>query len=362
MGGVINSQLDSNFFYFDFSLPFDVLSPSKNLTSIPVNNAWGTASVGGIHISEIFLFGGIMTNKNNNSLSKNLVYCYDTFNHTWTAPEISGTQPLGRREATSTFNPNNGWIFIFGGAPVQPSNRTLFFNDFIILDSVELSWVNFDPPPNGPTRRASHTATLNTNGYIVIIGGTEMTDNLTLRDVDINQIWLYDMNSGKWMNQTAGGDNVGARGGHTAVLDSNGNIIVYGGSNVNNIRSTPDLIILNVATYKWSAPSISSENAPPPLTYHTAAIFKDYMIISNGNITNDFSGPLSSNSKMFLFDINSQKWVESYIPHSDSIIIEIIQITGFVVHAVVVMGLAIVYLFNCIGSKNKKKRDSTKEL
>ncbi|RIB24761.1 hypothetical protein C2G38_2241834, partial [Gigaspora rosea] len=312
IGGVLNSQLDSNFFYFDFSILFDTSLPSYNyLNSIPVNSAWGTASVGGINMSEIFLFGGIMTNKNNNSLSNNLIYCFDTINKTWTAPKISGTQPIRRREASSTFNPNNGWIYIFGGAPVQFNSHinAILFNDFIILDSVNLSWVNFKSPLNVPTRRASHTATL-VNGYIIIIGGTEMTDDFTLKDTDINQIWLYDTNLGTWKNQTAGGDNVGTRGGHTAVFDLNGNIIVYGGSNVDNKRSTPDLIILNVATssFKWSAPSISPDNAPPPLTYHTAAIFKNYMIISNGNITNNFSGPLSSNSKMFLFDINSLKW------------------------------------------------------
>ncbi|CAG8505141.1 14195_t:CDS:2 [Cetraspora pellucida] len=285
MGGIIDSQLDSNFFYYDFSIPFDASSPSYNsLDPIPVYTAWGSACVGGLTMSEIFLFGGIMNNKNDNSLSNNLIYCFDTINHTWTAPTISGIQPLRRREASSTFNPNNGWIYIFGGSTVKINNYndTLFFNDFIILDSVALSWINIKSPSNAtaPTRRASHTATLITNGYIVIIGGTEMTDDHALQDVDINQIWLYDTNSGMWMYQLgtqiqhaqcllfinniemlsqitfiqfAEGDSVSARGGHTAVLAPNGNIIIYGGSNVDNIGSTPDLIILNVATsrFQW---------------------------------------------------------------------------------------------------------------
>ncbi|CAG8486519.1 14824_t:CDS:1 [Racocetra fulgida] len=193
MGGIIGSRLDSTFFYYDFSIPFDASFPSYNsLDPIPVYTAWGAASVGGSTMSEIFLFGGIMNNKNDSSLSKNLIYCFNTINRTWTAPKISGVQPLRRREASSTFNPNNGWIYIFGGSTVKIStfNDTLFFNDFIVLDSVDLSWVNIKSPLNvsAPTRRASHTATLIASGYIVIIGGAEMTDDLILQDANINQV------------------------------------------------------------------------------------------------------------------------------------------------------------------------------
>ncbi|CAG8783602.1 44731_t:CDS:2, partial [Gigaspora margarita] len=62
----------------------------------------------------------------------------------------------------------------------------------------------------------------------------------------------------------------------------NGNIILYGGSIGSNLGSQalPDLAVLDTNIWEWSIPSISQLNASPPLTFHSAVLYKFYMIIS----------------------------------------------------------------------------------
>ncbi|KAF0352339.1 galactose oxidase [Gigaspora margarita] len=318
MGGADDKYVYASLLYYDFTVLFDNIG--HHATPIPVYSIWGTASIGGPNRTKIFLIGGKMEDKSSDSLSNTLVYSFDTINDNWTAPEISGNQPLRRREASSTFNPDNGWIYIFGGATVKSTNfnSTKFFNDFIILDSIGLSWINFNSSIDAPSRRASHTATLISNGIIVFIGGYELVDDKTIQDVDINQILMYDTKLGKWDYQFAVGDNVDPRNGHTSVLAPDGNIITYGGCRIDDLRSKPDLVVLKVTTipFQWFAPSIPTENAPPPLTCHVAAIIENCMVISYGNITSDFSEPIGGNSEIYLFDTNSYKWIKEYMPHS----------------------------------------------
>ncbi|RIB14199.1 hypothetical protein C2G38_2195817 [Gigaspora rosea] len=241
-------------FCFDLSKPLYTSFLIYDLLSmLPVFIIWGTASIVGINGSKVFLIGGVMVDLYSANLSDNLIYTFDTVNHEWAVPEVAGVQPLRYREASSTFDPDTGWIYIFGGGTVRYNyelDKTEFFNDFIILDSINLSWISIDSSSfNIPTKRASHTATLIENGIIVS---------------------LY-----------AIGNKVGSQNGHTAVLASNGNIIIYGGCNFNRLRSTPDLIVLNVNNilFQWSAPLIPPNNSPPSLNYHTVTIFENYMFI-----------------------------------------------------------------------------------
>lgn len=67
-------------------------------------------------------------------------------------------------------------------------------------------------------------------------------------------------------------------------------LIIYGGSPdilLPRKPASPDLAELDLATFKWKAPSVSFSNGMsdlPRLIYHAAAIHNDYMIISYGNL------------------------------------------------------------------------------
>jgi len=85
-------------------------------------------------------------------------------------------------------------MYIFGGAPVG-SPVISYFNDMVILDTVESSW-SISTPVNSPMVRYDYTATLLSNGVIIYIGGREF--NQASRQVDIKQINLYDTKSQTW--------------------------------------------------------------------------------------------------------------------------------------------------------------------
>ncbi|CAG8816239.1 31638_t:CDS:2 [Gigaspora margarita] len=58
----------------------------------------------------------------------------------------------------------------------------------------------------------------------------------------------------------------------------------------------------------WSAPIIPKENAPVPLTFHSAAVYNDYMIIAFGRITIVLDH-VAINNNVYLFDTNNYIWV-----------------------------------------------------
>ncbi|CAG8784911.1 4826_t:CDS:2, partial [Dentiscutata erythropus] len=252
MGGMIGPHIYKDVFYLDFSITLDTLNPSyEDLPLIPVYSAWGTASVGGLDKSKIFLIGGEMLKLLDldfdiYGLSNSSVYIFDTINQEWTVPAISGIQPSKRRLASSIFDPDSGWIYIFGGVT---NNYTMLFNDFIVLDSINLSWVKLNSSSN-ILPRASHTATLIANSTIVFIGGLEMTND-SINIVNISQIWTYEIKSGTWTSHVSS--------------SPDGNIIIYSGMGENDSIAKPELIVLNVQTtpYQWIVPSIPPDNAPP---------------------------------------------------------------------------------------------------
>jgi hypothetical protein len=96
------------------------------------------------------------------------------------------------------------------------------------------------------TARAGHTATLLTNGKVLVAGGTFINGpftNFTLASVE-----LYDPANGAW---TATSSMSTGRTGHTATLLPNGNVLVAGGSAISGaVFSSAELY--NPITGKWT--------------------------------------------------------------------------------------------------------------
>ncbi len=159
-------------------------------------SCWGTASLNDME-QTIYLFVGLMLDINTfeDAFISN-VHSFNLNSLTWTVPNIKGTPPKRRRQANNVID-DTGKMYIFGGAIDKNlgSPTTTYFNDMVILDTVESSW-SIITPANSPTRRHSYTATLLSNGVIVYIGGYEF--NQINREVDIKQINLYDTKSQTW--------------------------------------------------------------------------------------------------------------------------------------------------------------------
>ncbi|CAG8715489.1 12204_t:CDS:2, partial [Gigaspora margarita] len=66
-------------------------------------------------------------------------------------------------------------------------------------------------------------------------------------------------------------------------VGQNSDIIIYGGSKYSvdqDTQALPNLAVLNTNSWTWSIPDIPPINTPKPLTHHSAALYKNYMIVA----------------------------------------------------------------------------------
>ncbi|KAF0362487.1 kelch repeat protein [Gigaspora margarita] len=172
-----------------------------------------------------------------------------------------------------------------------------------------------------PKPRLGYTATMMPSGQIFYIGGREFQDG----DVNLNEMKIYDTNAGEWTSMEI--DNslkIDRRHGHTAVLTSDGNIIVYGGGKGElHITAYPQLFVLKKyrKSYKWVIPTVRTTSySAPKLIYHSAVLHENFMIVSFGNFTNSRKWPKSTNKDLYILDINTFTWVVKTDIHPLSLI------------------------------------------
>jgi N-acetylneuraminic acid mutarotase len=140
------------------------------------------------------------------------------------------------------------------------------------------------------TGRANHTATLLSNGKVLVVGGR------TTGSVSLASAELYDPANGTW---TTTGSLATARTDHTATLLSNGKVLVAGGfSSATGTLATAELY--DPASGSWAA----TGNLGAKRTVHTATL------LSSGKVL--VAGGLNSSSGVFataeLYDPASGTW------------------------------------------------------
>lgn len=122
-----------------------------------------------------------------------------------------------------------------------------------------------------PQARGGHTATLLSNGDIVVIGGATSE-----RAAATSDVWTLGANSNTFTNLETGLTT--ARTGHTATLLNDGRILILGGSKVEDPTSISDLVetveIYNPVsrTFK-NVPVIAKD--PIRRTHHTTFLYPD---------------------------------------------------------------------------------------
>lgn len=157
----------------------------------------------------------------------------------------------------------NAMVVMVGGAPSLPLTSA--------LGSVELhdpalgKWLTQGSSPN--TLRYDHTATLLTNGKVLIAGGRDSTGALKSAEI-------YDPATDTW-KPTA--DMNIARGDHTATLLRSGKVLVTGGSSSSGTLDTAE--VYDPSTSSWS---LTANIMPNKRADHTATLLADGKVLTVG--------------------------------------------------------------------------------
>jgi N-acetylneuraminic acid mutarotase len=136
---------------------------------------------------------------------------YDPVSGSWTA---TGNLAVARVPGTVTLLPNDK-VLVIGGFGSGGFTDVLASAE--LYDAASGNWTS---TARLSTARQIHTATLLTNGQVLVAGGFDSNNN------SIASAELYDATSGSW---TATGSLATARARHTATLLSNGQVLVAGG-------------------------------------------------------------------------------------------------------------------------------------
>ncbi|KAF0559897.1 galactose oxidase [Gigaspora margarita] len=359
-------NLSDEVFNLDLSSSFNVdLPPFTDLSDnsrIPFGSEKGTAVLGG-NGQRIYLIGGVQQNMVTSvyNATNSILWVYTIKTQQW-SNSGSGTNgtPLPRRRSTGTIIDSKNVIYIFGGKVELDMGSSVFtiFDDLFTFDTNLLEWKNLSLP-NHPSKRSHATATLIPNGRIIYIGGVTQSnpgDNGTR--LLMTEIYVFDTIQLTWSLKTAKSPdsvNIDPRVGHTAVLaPDNHTIVIFGGTQDGfaQITAYPAFVLLDVKSepFQYSAPTPSGQ-APPPLAFHTATVYQNYMIVVFGNLTNDFGPSNNASSDVYLMTLSNYSWVTQFKPPdpnpTDNIII-ICSIFGILV-IIAVVGIMAWYHFVPLG-------------
>ncbi|KAF0531629.1 galactose oxidase [Gigaspora margarita] len=310
-GGVTPTTDTSNeVFYIDLSSTFDILTlPFKKVSiGIPVGVNLATC-VSSPDNSAIFLIGGRMTS------TSTAIYKFDPINLQWTIPIINGFNSSFIRNEINIVIDGKGKSYIFGGTDTKTGTTTgngQLFYEMSLFDTASLTWSALTLPTD-VLPRIDYTATLLPTGFIIYLGGeTRLTPSSASTFTSLNDILIFDIKLLSWSNKTTSGITVQPRYGHSAVLSKDGNIIIFGGAR-GSAQVYPDLAVLNTNTWIWSVPSNSTVNVPPSLTFHTANLYKIYMIIAFGRKTSQVVvRPYNYSNNIYIFNTATYSWVSSF--------------------------------------------------
>jgi hypothetical protein len=142
--------------------------------------------------------------------------------------------------------------------------------------------------------RSEHTATLLSNGKVLVVGGLGITND---HSVGLASVELYDPATAQW--SVTGSLNTG-RFQHTATLLANGKVLVTGGKNYQN-GVLYDCELYDPATGQWTLVAQLVQNR----LLHRAILLKNGKVLVVGGNTEAYYGVQSSCE---LYDVATNTW------------------------------------------------------
>jgi N-acetylneuraminic acid mutarotase len=187
---------------------------------------------------------------------------------TWSA---KGSMAELRYKPTATLLPN-GKVLVAGGSN-GPSYNLSFLNSAELYDPATSAWSFTGSMTTG---RSYHTATILQNGKVLVAGGS----NGSVYLVSLSSAELYDPATGTWDNTGSLTVLLGRGPGHTATLLTNGKVLVAGGHNILGALSSAELY--DPATGTWT----STGSMAVGRWYHTATTLTNGKVLVAGGIDN----------------------------------------------------------------------------
>jgi len=176
---------------------------------------------------KVLVTGGIWFSAGYGPFATSRSQLYNPTNGTWSYP---GSLAYARYGHTATLLPN-GKVLAAGGSYFDSLTGTIILTSAEVFNPLTGTW---SATSSLGTGRSGHTATLLTNGKVLVAGG-QGTNGSMLAGAE-----LYDPATGNW---TLTGSLGTAQSGHTATLLPNGKVLVVGGTAAE---------LYNPATGTWS--------------------------------------------------------------------------------------------------------------
>ncbi|CAF1236243.1 unnamed protein product [Adineta steineri] len=173
---------------------------------------------------------------------------------------------------------SNGKVLVTGGA----ENTTSFLNSAELYDPSTGTWTTTGNMTIAPYL---HTASVLPNGNILVAGGSSYNT--------LNSAELYDPITGIW---TTTSNMTSARYRHTASVLPNGNILVAGGSSYNTLNSAE---LYDPSTGTWT----TTGNMTDARYRHTASVLSNGKVLVTGGLSN---GYILNNAE--LYDSSTGTW------------------------------------------------------
>ena len=175
----------------------------------------------------------------------------------------------------------------------------------VLLDLVPESWAATGTLLNA---RQNHTATLMPNGQVLVAGG-ETASSLG----NVGPTELYDPRSGAWLTGPLLPDLSHMRSSHTATLLSNGDVLIAGGRNTaSNALSSADLVLSTIPTCSEFTSICPTGSMAVGRWDHTATLLNDNRVLVVGGI--DMKFDFLKNAE--IYDPTTGNWTSGGIPQA----------------------------------------------
>ncbi|CAO3628351.1 unnamed protein product [Cunninghamella blakesleeana] len=251
--------------------------------------------------------GNTTSNTTTTALAPLLLQLYNIKTQSWSSTHANG--PSNRKDFTATYNPASNKIYIYGGRGKDNNN---IFNDFWLMDATSNS-ISFTPL-NSSYNRYGHTASLTSDGKLVIIGGIISSGGESTRATN-NQLAVFDTNANSWSVVNTKGTPPSTRTGHNAVITSDDKIYIFGGDSgtaPRYIEYTGSIAVLDTKTWTWT--SLSTGGIPPSFrsTGSSAILDGKHITFAFGSTVSTFYNDIN------VLDMSNNNWILQFDGSTES--------------------------------------------